>query len=418
MKSRRIVPLAGLTAAALALAACSGNTASPSGGDPEVGELTITWQTAGKAGIEALIDAFEDEYPDAKVTAEFVETSTYFSLLRTQLQGGSAADIFWVNPGNGNPVAVEVLADYLVDLSGEGWVGDVYDDLVRYTKVDDKTLILPTDVTAFGAVYNDQAVEAAGLSIPTTWDEVLQFCEDARAQGLTAYSMGAQDLFETQGFVLTSVPSTVYAEDPEFDEELAAGETSFPESEGWQKTLDRYVEALEAGCYNDEATGTSFNQSIENIAGGKALGATDAYLIAQFAQSLNPDSTYTLAPFPVTLDADEAWMAVAPMSGFAINSRSDNVELARTFLDFAAQNLDLYAASGGGSIPAIPSGEPIDDPNLALIEDYLLSGRSITFVDQLWPNPEVQSAMYAQLQSMINGSATPDQVLEAMQGAY
>lgn len=406
-------------ATSLLLSGCAASGGTDEGSATS-GTLTLTWQTTGQAGVEALIKAFEAENPDAKIEANFVETSAYFSLLRTQLQGGSGSDIFWVNPGNGNPVSLEVLApnDYLLDLSDQPWVGEVYESLQPQTQYDGKTMILPTDVTAFSSFYNDQALEAAGLEIPTTWDEVIQFCKDARAAGVTAYTMGAQDLFETQGFVYSALPTTVYAQDPEIDAQLADGSTTFQGSPEWQLTMDLYKEALDAGCYNDQPTGTAFMQSVENLATGKALGMTDAFLIAQFAAGSNPDATFTLAPFPVPSANGEQWMSVAPMSGFAINKKTKSPALAKAFLEFASKNLQLYVGAGAGSIPAIPSGEPLTDPNLKMMEDYLLTGKSVTFVDQLWPNPEIQQAMYTSLQAMITGNGTPTQVLEAMQAAY
>lgn len=430
--TRTKVSLLGMCGAALMLLSACGSSGgggtsssapSSSGGSSAAaptGNISITWQTTGEAGVKALISAFEKQYPGTKIDAKFVETSAYFSLLRTQLQAGSGSDVFWVNPGNGNPVSLEVLApnDYLTDLSDQPWTGKVYDGIAKYTKYKGQTMILPTDVTAFSSFYNDQAMKAAGLTIPKTWDEVLKFCRDARAKGVTAYTMGAQDLFETQGFVYSALPTTVYAANPDIDKQLADGSTTFQDSPQWQKTMELYKQAVDAGCYNDKPTGTSFNQSTQNLATGKALGATDAYLIAQFAKATNPQATFTLAPFPVPSENGETWMSVAPMSGFAINKKSANPDLAKAFLAFASQHLDLYTGAGAGSIPAIPTGQPITDPNLKMMEDFLKSGKSVTFVDQMWPNPEVQQAMYTGLQAMITGNGTPQQVLEAMQGAY
>ena len=58
------------------------------------------------------------------------------------------------------------------------------------TVIDGERMMFPFSLNYIGSFYNVQAVEEAGATVPTTWTEVLEFCDAAtvrRAKVAFAY---------------------------------------------------------------------------------------------------------------------------------------------------------------------------------------------------------------------------------------
>ena len=316
---------------------------------------------------------------------------------------------------------MEVLAkaSYLADLSARPWVDDVRSAIGQYGRLNDKTYSLQTDVSAFGVLYNDTALAEQGLKQPESWDQLLAFCGDARKRGVTAYAMGSADLFFTQQFIYAAIPTLVYKHDPKTDAQMDAGTLTFPKSPGWKETMAKYQQALDAGCFGDRPTGTSFPQAVGNPAGGKALGVIGAYRFSSPLSAGKPDAKLSFEALPVERDP---WMMVGAFGGTGVNAKAKNPDLARTFVDFLAQPEIMRGSSaqGTGSLPTIVGDRPYntDKPGLKTIEKYLDAKKSVTFVDQNWPNPDVQQAMYQATSAMLSGLGSPDAVLTAMQAKW
>lgn len=395
---------------------------STTGTDDGTKTLSILWESGGQAGLEAVIAEFEKANPDVEVRAEFLATDPYFTQIRTRLSAGNAADVLFVWPGNGNVSALEVLAPngYLADLSDMDWVQELPEALLQYADYDGKYYAFLTQITGFGQMINDQALAEAGLEIPTTWDEVLQFCADARSAGKVAYSMGTATLHESQFVSYALTPQTVYANDPDFDAKLDAGETTFADS-GWKEALELHLDMVDAGCFNDGFSGADMDEAIRLWSVGDAIGLVGIGQYVLYSQ--NPEATFTMAPLPASNNADESWMAVAGWGGAAVNAKAKDIELAKEFVAFLASpemNALYNENSGGGKgmMASISSGDTAGDQFAEVYTEYLELGRTAVFPDQKWPNPEVQRALQAGMQEALQGRKSVDDVLADMQAAF
>ena len=55
--------------------------------------------------------------------------------------------------------------------------GDVQDLVAQYARYGERTSVLPYSVTAAGVIYNKELFDKAGVSVPTTWSELLRACK-------------------------------------------------------------------------------------------------------------------------------------------------------------------------------------------------------------------------------------------------
>lgn len=159
--------LVGVIAAALALVGCSTPAAAPSAppAQQEKAELVFrTWDENAAKAYDQTFAAFTAANPGITVKTEVVGWADYFTKLRTDIAGGSAADIFWLNNSN---LAAYARNGNLVDINATlkadagAWVPSV----VKQFTVDDKLWGVPqTSDGGIAVYYNKKLLAEAGLT--------------------------------------------------------------------------------------------------------------------------------------------------------------------------------------------------------------------------------------------------------------
>src|SRR5699024_4628239 len=228
MKLRTTGAVAGVAmATALSLAAWTSSGPSEPKTEPR-DALTFANTSNDQAPMEAVADAYREK-TGLDVNVTIADTAQCQSTLRTQLSSGTAPDVFTVWAGGGNPGAIQVLqdADYLLDLSDQDWVSSIDPGTAETMQIDGSTYGLPSKLDAVGTVYNTATLDELGLEVPTTYTEMLGYCQDVREQGKVAFALGIQTDWVTQLIPYALSATTVYGQAPDFDQQLADGSATF-----------------------------------------------------------------------------------------------------------------------------------------------------------------------------------------------
>ena len=418
MKKRRLPALVAAMTAASVLAACSGGTNSGSGSSS--GAKTLTLASVDQGSVEDVVKAFEAANPGVKVTYTTGGADQYTQQIRTQLSSGTAPDVMTVWPGNGNAMTtfVAAKAGYLLDLSDRPWAAKQPDAVKTVSQYDGKTYTGIFGVNGIGAVYNQQAMDKAGLTAPTTWTQLLTFCQAAAGKGTPAFALGLQDLWVTQIVLYALVSTVVYADDRDFDSKMQAGQATFANSP-WTTAMAKYQAMDKAGCFQQKPLGTSYEATQTLAATGKTLGIIQGNWIVALLKKKNPAGTFVLKALPATDDPATFIMPGAAGAGYAVNAKAKNKDLAVKFVDFvmSPQGMSVFNQKQG-SLPSLPDSGSAVDPALAELTKYISEGRTVPFMDQLWPNPKVQQTMLTGIQEIFSKQSTPDKVLTAMDADY
>ncbi|EXG79409.1 ABC transporter substrate-binding protein [Cryptosporangium arvum] len=420
--SRKRTLATAVVAASLALtAACSGGTnaanESSGGGDA----LRIASVATDRVGVEALIAEFKKSNPDVEITTSFADTDQYQGTLRTQLASGTAPDVFFAWPGNGNPGSIEVLAPtgYIEDLSDRPWVKDIPDGIKPVTVVKDKTYVVPLTFAGIGALYNKKALADVGGTEPKTWTEMLTLCATAKSKGKALFALGNQTNWVTQLADYALAATLVYGKTPDFAQQMTDGKATFAGS-AWKTALDQYLEMNKKGCFSANPLGTSIENAISQVASGKSVGMIHVTSGLNQLQSEAPSGTeFGMFAVPATDNAADTQMPGAAGGSYSVNAKAKNKDLALKFIDFLGTPaaINIYAKETG-NLPGIPNDQFQADPALQPLVDAQKAGKTVPFMDQLWPNPKVQNVHFAAIQDMFSGKATPDEVLTRMDEAY
>jgi raffinose/stachyose/melibiose transport system substrate-binding protein len=417
MKSHRLPAfVAVMTAAAAIMAACSGGTNSGSGSDSK----TLTIASVDQGSLEDVVKAFEAANPGVKVNFTTGGADQYTQQIRTQLPAGTAPDVMTVWPGNGNAMTtfVAAKAGYLLDLSDRPWAGKQPESVKKVSQFEGKTYTGIFGINGIGAVYNQEAMSKAGLTAPATWTELIAFCKAAAGKGTPAFALGNQDLWVTQIVLYALVATVVYGDDRDFDKKMQAGQATFANSP-WTTAIAKYQEMDKAGCFQANGLGTSYEASQEFAATGKTLGVIQGNWIVALLKGKNPAGTFVLKALPATDEPAKFIMPGAAGAGYAVNAKAKNKDLALKFVDFVMSPAGMSVFNKKqGSLPSLPGSGSEVDPGLAELTKYITDGRTVPFMDQLWPNPKVQQTMLTGVQEIFSNQSTPDKVLAAMDKDY
>lgn len=385
------------------------------------GTITIAWESGSKAAMENAIAAFQKANPGSTVKADYLTPDQLTTTLTTQLATGAGPDLFRSDNGSGTAKAVQTLAKrgLLEPLTGS-WTSQMPEDISKNLKVDGKTYGFTPTLTSIGQLLNVNQLEKYGLTAPTTFSGVLDFCRQARAKGTIAYTSGAASSFDARSVLYALSWQTVYSKTPNFADDVTAGKLKWQDS-GWKQAVDNNLAMVQAGCFPDNFTGTDISGAFKQLFSGATLGMIGYGAFMQYAPA---GANFAMQPLPATDNPDESGMIVTPFSAVALNKNSKNKDLAQKFVDFLAtpeENAKFVkdASPAGGLLS--PFYKELPKPETQIDQQmitYLENGKSNQFPDATFPGPTVSSALEQQMQQALTGKATTDQVLQQVQSTW
>ncbi|MFJ1598609.1 extracellular solute-binding protein [Streptomyces sp. NPDC088261] len=412
---RGFLRIGGGAAAATALpglAACSGSGS---------GRVRIVGVTDQQKPLDELLPVYLKSHPDTEFSTSYAPTDQVQTVVRTQLAGGNAPDAHVLFPGSGSAMSMVELAKggLLTDLSDQEWTKGIPDSFDAAYRHDGKTYLYSAGSSVIGAVYNKKAFAKAGVSPPRTWSELLTVCARLKAKGIVPLALGAQTPWVTQLITYALVPDAVYADNPRFDDDMAAGRTTFAES-GWADAMGKYQELQRRGFFNDNPNGTTFEQQTAMVAAGKAAMAVQvSAVLAMYREATRTPADLGMFPFPGGEDPARAWIPAGIVVGLGVAARADNKEKAKSLIAFLGEqrNLNRWAAAVS-AIPLTRDATTKIDPILADFLPIVDAERAVPFMDQRWPNAEVQPAHFAAVQDLLAGETDVKGALGQMDKAY
>ncbi|MFD0855639.1 extracellular solute-binding protein, partial [Actinomadura adrarensis] len=380
-----------------------------------------TLRLVGVADQQKPVELLSKAYTQAKFNLSFAPTDQVQTSVRTQLGAGNAPDVHVVYPGNGSAMSMAQIAQagLLADLSDQPWTKNIPAGLKSAFQQDGKTLIYAAGSSVIGAVYNKKVFAEAEVEPPTTWSEFLDVCEKIKAKGKVPIALGAQTPWVTQLITYALVPSTVYAKNAQFDEQMKAGSASFANS-GWVQALEMYLDLQKRGFFNDNPNGTTFEQQTAMVATGKAAMAIQvSAVLPDFRKQAGSPDDLAMFPVPGADDKNQCWIPAGVVVGLGVSARSKNLDEAKAFLAFLGEQKNMNAwAEAVACIPLVRDASSKIDPVLQPFLPFIDANKAVPFMDQAWPNAEVQPAHFAAVQELLGGRTTIPKALAKLDETY
>ena len=300
--------------------------------------------------LESEFDRFNEYYPNVELT--YTKIDDYNNMIGTVLNGNDAPDIYvnysWMYGRDQYSSSIE----HAEDLSDPALGLDL--DCIRpniILNTDDGTLpMVPVFSNTYGMLVNNDIFESEGLTVPTTYSELVEVCNALRESGYESPIMGFSREETTSLFNLSIYPyfcSTV-AQDADAVAQLnaldpSAGEYMRPALEKVEQFLNDCgvdIEACDEIENNYDAVILRFFEGDVPMmtASGDTVSGTGKRESRSEAFTANP-FTYTFVPIPMS-DDGATFLDMSNLQ-FSVNKDSENLEMANEFMRFLITSTEL-----------------------------------------------------------------------------
>lgn len=335
----------------------------------------------------------------------------------------SGVDVVSASFVRGNPPDI-MLANYnyevarfvqrcaLSDLSGTTAAGTVRDDLQplmdQYGSCAGRTSALPYSVMASSVIYNKEIFERLGLSVPTTWDELVQTADTLKADGVTPfYGTFKDDWTVGQGWYDYAVGGSLDVLDF-FDGLAGEGDAVGPDSavsfeKDFAEPMQRMTELASTYTNPDAASRAYGDGNLAFAQGQAAMYLQGPWALGEIAKT-SPDLAVGTFPLPMTDDPDDLAVRVNVDLAAIIPEASRHQDAARDFLEYLYQPqiIEAYNESQLGFAPT-KDAPPPSDPRVAGMIPYYHEGRVYQGASVLVPKT---IPVFSYAQAMILGAST------------
>ena len=401
----------------LALAACGGSAAPAATEAPktEAPAAEAPAAAAGKVEVKMIAAQYGNETAawwadfvakfnaaneDINLVVDVVSWNDIYTVVNTQIANGEAPDL----------LNIDVFADYQADgllLPAEEWCSaetyaKFFPSFLEQSVVDGVVWAVPDLASARALYYNKDILEAAGVEVPTTWDELTAACKAIQAYDKEIYPWGI-DMTTDEGQACFAY----YAWN---------NGGGFTDADGnWALNSAENVEAVKfstglvaAGLTNTAPTTETRYDLQDLFAAGKLAMMIGPNQISKYCKA-NGDVNYGIASLPTNGDKAGASVGVMDRIMCFDNGYSDEELAAITKVIDAFYDDEPYAewVLMEDFLPATATGNELcaaADPGMAAWIDVIGSAKFYPAAKAEWADVK-QGVIDVQQQVLLGGDA-------------
>ena len=380
----------------------------PSGDKIDINLIAAEYGQNTKQWWADFQNEFNSTYDNINLVVEVVSWNDIYTVVNTRLGGNNAPDI----------LNIDVFADYQADdllLPAQDYVSEetyakFYDAFLEQSVVDGTVWAIPDLASARAMYYNEDILKAAGVEVPTTWDELKEACKKIKEYDDSIYPWGI-DMTTDEGQAA-------------FAYYIWNNGSDFTDADGnWILNDPKNVEAIEfaIGLVNDGYTNSDpANETRYNLqdlfgAGKLAMvigpNSIPTYIADNYEKAETPEEeqiNYNFAAIPT--NGGNASVSAGVMDRFMCfdNNHSDEkIEAIKTFFDFFYED-ERYSewVLMEGFLPATKAGGEIvasSDPSMAPWVDIVGSCKFYPTAKAEWADVK-QGVINVEQEALLGGN--------------
>ena len=344
-------------------------------------------------------DEFNKTYDNINLNVEVVSWNDIYTVVNTRLSNNSAPDI----------LNIDVFADYQADgllLPAKDYVSDetyakLYPAFLEQSNVDGTIWAIPDLASARAMYYNVDILEAAGVEVPTTWDELKAACEKIKAYDSEIYPWGI-DMTTDEG--QAAFAYYIWNNGGDFTDADGNWTLNSPEN---VEAINYAIDLVNSGLTNsDPATDTRYDLQ-DMFGAGKVAMMIGPNSIPTYIADGGSTINYAFAPIPTNGGNDSVSAGVMDRFMCFDNGHSpEKIEAIKTFFDYFYDDARysewvlmegfLPATSAGGEIVAK------EDPSMAPWVDIVGSCKFYPTAKAEWADVK-QGVINVEQQALLGG---------------
>ncbi len=424
---KKIIALLLVLAMAFGLVACGGSEAPAATEAPKADAPAATEAPAAPAEEKVEVKMIAAQYGNetaawwADFVAKFnaaneginlvvdvVSWNDIYTVVNTQIANGAAPDL----------LNIDGFADYQADgllLPAEDWVSEAtyakfFDSFLAESVVDDTVWAVPDLASARALYYNADILAAAGVEVPTTWDELKAACEAIKAYDAEIYPWGV-DMTTDEGQACFAY----YAWNNGGGFTDAEGNWTLNSAENVE-AVEFIVDMVKSGLTNTDPTTETRYDLQEMFASGKVAMMIGPNQISKYCEA-NGGINYGVASLPTNGDKAGASVGVMDRIMCFDNDYTDAELAAITAVVDAFYDDEPYAewVLMEDFLPATSTGNELcakADPGMAAWIDVIGSAKFYPAAKAEWMDVKL-GVIDVQQQVLLGGNA--QELLDALQ---
>ena len=415
------------------LAACGGGSSnSDEGGASSEGDSNVLKVAAFEGGNgaeiwEKITAAFEEE---TGCEVELTLSSELDQVLTKNIQNGDIPDIVYYNLGQASGFTETMLKEEAVadisDVFDDELKGKMLDGILDGTAAqpygDGKIYLAPIFYTQTGFWYNANLVgEGKEYAVPTTWDEMFELGQQAKADGRALFTYPQPGYFDATIYaMLAQAGGTDF-----YNKALTYDANTWTSDEG-RKVLDTVAELVSsdniwADTVSNANTDGGFKINQQAVIDGEALFMPNgSWVVGEMANSTPADYEWGVMGVP-KWSADEDQAVYTFTEQMWIPADAANIDLAKEFIKFMYSDtvVDLCLAN---KTTNAETGEESDSPIVVpvkgaadklpdgVIKSSFQTGDDVVAVTGTWATTapieglDMKGSVYGPIDSISNGA--------------
>ena len=300
--------------------------------------------------LEAEFDRFNEYYPNVDLT--FTKVDDYNNMIGMVLNGNDAPDIYVNYSWMYGREQYQASIDHAENLADPSLGLDL--DCIRSNMIlntGDGTLpMVPVFSNTYGMLVNNDLFKKEGLSVPTTYQELVAVCNAFREKGYENPLMGFSREETTSLFTLTIYPffCGTLAQDEEAVKKLNSLDPSA--GEYMRSSLEKIVQFLNDSCVNLDACAEIENNYeaviLRFFEGDVPMMTCSGDTVSGTKKRESRSEAFLAKPFsysfvPVPMSDEGAVFLDMPNLQFSVNKDSANLEMANEFMRFLVTSREL-----------------------------------------------------------------------------
>ncbi len=359
-----------------------------SGGDSGVTEIEILqYKPEAATYFDQVEEQFNASHDDIHLTISSPNDAS--TIMRTRFIREDYPDIIGI--GGDINYSYYVDADILADVSDYPGLADVkqsYLDILENLEITPKdgTYGVPYVANAAGILYNKDMFEEHGWEIPESWGELIDLCEEIKAEGILPFYFGFRDtwtcLAPWNSLAVDLAPADTC-------QRVNAGETTF--SEEYVEVAEKCLELVSYGPEDPFAYG--YNDACTAFANGEsAMYPIGSYAVPQIL-SVNPEMNIDSFVTPGNDDASKNTLNSGVDLMFAVTAECENKEAAYEVLDFLMEDANIQAYIDDQNAVPCKDGDFDLAPMLDGMTSFIESGNMTDYQDHYYPSEMAADAL-------------------------
>ncbi|CAM4068920.1 extracellular solute-binding protein [Paenibacillus alkaliterrae] len=342
--------------------------------------------------------------------------------LKAEMAAGNPPDIFEVF--GGADLKLYVKAGHMLDLTpiiDELGIKDKFASLSEFT-IDGKVYGLPFGGYSEAIFYNKKIFSELGLSIPATWEQLLDISEKIKAAGYTPFGLAAKDAW-VNGMMWNTVMERNVGMDAL--DKVVTGEAKWTD-ENFIKGFTAYADLVNKDYFTKGALGLAYaDQGAQLLSGKAAMVFTGSWDANRFtsdeAGELKGQIGYFAFPSIAGGAGDQSSINASYSNGFGFSANLSEDQLAgvkKFIANFFNEEIQKRTLVEDKLLPSMKlsdlSGvDPLISEVLTVMANASTSWPAFDSITQ----PAVTAEIGVGIQELIGKVSTPDKVAAKIQAA-